>query len=75
MRAITIKKSILLVTIDRRCLFPRCQTRISIGLTQDEARNYTGFECENCKQWNEDSLSERDVPEWWDELNPSSNIS
>jgi|RhiMetdeSRZDD1v2_1073273.scaffolds.fasta_scaffold06111_6 hypothetical protein len=75
MRAITIKKDILLVTIERHCTFLECKGRVSIGVTRDEAREYHGFECPHCKRWNDDILNERDVPEWWDELNAGIDIS
>jgi len=75
MRGITIKKDILLVTIERHCFFSECQARVSIGVTREEAREYRGFDCPHCKRWNEDTLKECDVPEWWDELNRGVDIS
>lgn len=65
---IIIPRELLLVEIERRCRVPECNARARIGLTKDEARAYTGFECEICNQWNADGLNERDVPEWWEEL-------
>lgn len=65
---IIIPREVLLIEIERRCRMPECEARIRLGLTKDEARAYTGFECEHCKEWNEDALAERDVPEWWEEL-------
>lgn len=65
---IVIPREVLLVEIERRCLMPECEARARIGLTKEEARVYCGFECERCKEWNEDALSERDVPEWWEDL-------
>jgi hypothetical protein len=65
---ISTERRVLLVEIERRCADPQCNARARIGLTKDEARLYTGFECEQCKQWTPDSLHERDVPEWWEEL-------
>lgn len=62
------ERRVLLVEIERRCADPQCNTRARIGLTKEEARLYHGFECEQCKQWTVDSLQERDVPEWWEEL-------
>lgn len=62
---ITINRDILLVQIDRRCFFPDCGKRNLVGLTKAEARKYCGFECTHCKRWNEDVLSEQDVPESW----------
>jgi hypothetical protein len=65
---ISTVRRVLLVEIERRCADPQCNARAHIGLTKDEARLYSGFECEQCKQWTPDSLHERDVPEWWEEL-------
>jgi hypothetical protein len=59
---------VLLVEIERRCSDPHCNARAQLGLTKEEARVYCGFECERCKQWNDDALAERDVPDWWEEL-------
>ena len=61
-------REVLLVEIERRCADPACNARVFVGLTKDEARVYEGFECERCERWNEDSLSEGDIPEWWEEL-------
>jgi hypothetical protein len=65
---ITTTRRLLLVEIERRCADPQCNARAHIGLTKEDARLYCGFECEQCKQWTHDSLLERDVPEWWEEL-------
>jgi hypothetical protein len=62
------KRELLLVEIERRCADPACDAAARVGLTKAEARAYSGFECERCARWNEDALSERDVPEWWEEL-------
>jgi len=67
-RKITIAKQVLLFEIDRRCSFNDCQERNFIGLTKSEALAYKGFECHACKRWNEDSLTEKDAPDWWDEI-------
>jgi hypothetical protein len=56
------------VEIERRCSDPLCNGRARVGLTKEDARRYCGFECEQCKRWNSDSLSERDAPDWWEEL-------
>jgi hypothetical protein len=45
-----------------------CNARTLVGLTKEEARGYTGFECSRCERWYEDMLTERDIPEWWEEL-------
>ena len=65
---ITFRRDVLLVEIERRCADRQCNARTRTGLTKDEARVYEGFECERCERWNEDVLSERDIPEWWEEL-------
>jgi hypothetical protein len=65
---ISIARRVLLVEIERRCSDSQCNARAQLGLTKEEARLYCGFECEQCKQWTRDSLNERDVPEWWEEL-------
>lgn len=67
-RTIVIPRDILLVEIDRRCSFPDCDKRVLIGLTKNEAEDYAGFECEYCKRWNADTLTEKDVPDWWSEI-------
>ncbi len=67
-RRLIIPRDVLLIEIERRCRQPECNAKTRIGLTKGEARAYTGFECEVCKGWNEDVLTERDVPEWWEEL-------
>jgi RES domain-containing protein len=65
---IFIPRDVLLVEIERRCRDPHCAQKALIGLTKEEARAYCGFECERCgKRWN-DCLTERDVPDWWEEL-------
>ncbi|MBA2525122.1 MAG: hypothetical protein H0V18_04950 [Pyrinomonadaceae bacterium] len=60
-----IPREILLVEIDRRCFFPDCNARTLVGLTKQEARDYRGFECALCKRWNDDNLSDKDVPDEW----------
>ncbi len=64
-QVITFPREVLLVEIDRRCSMPDCAARVLIGLTKEEARSYTGFECERCGQWTVDRLSKKDIPEWW----------
>lgn len=66
---IQINRNILLVAIDRRCFFPDCGKRNSVGLTRDEAFNYRGFECTHCKRWNDDTVSEREIPDSWETQN------
>lgn len=65
---ITIPRQVLLVEIERRCRDAECNWKTRIGLTKDEARSYCRFECERCGHAWDDVLTERDVPEWWEEL-------
>lgn len=65
---IVIPREVLLLEIERRCQDALCKARTRIGLTKEEAHAYCGFECERCGQFWEDVLTERDVPEWWEEL-------
>ncbi|MFN2596728.1 MAG: hypothetical protein ABR563_06020 [Pyrinomonadaceae bacterium] len=66
-------RELLLTEIARRCR--GCDAAARIGLTKAEARDYRGFECEQCELWNEDELSERDIPEWWEELRVTSLVA
>lgn len=68
MSRIIIPREILLIEIERRCADAQCNTKARVGLTKEEARAYNGFECERCKRWNDDVLTERDVPDWWEDL-------
>lgn len=67
-QGITIERQVLLFEIERRCTFKDCNARNFLGLTKQEAREYTGFECSTCEKWNSDSLKLTDIPDWWDEL-------
>jgi len=74
-RAIKIERHVLLFEIDRRCSFADCNQRVSVGLTKPEALEYDGFDCAFCERWNDDALTERDVPDWWDEIQSHSRIN
>lgn len=65
---IVIPREVLLVEIERRCRDSACNARNRVGLTKAEARAYCGFECERCGQFWGDAVTERDAPEWWEEL-------
>ena len=56
------RRELLLAEIARRCR--ECEAAARVGLTKEEARTYHGFECARCEAWNEDALTERDIPEW-----------
>ncbi len=58
-----IPRKILLVEIDRRCFFPECNARTLVGLTKQEACEDRGFECRVRKRWNDDKLTDKDVPD------------
>ena len=65
---ISVRREVLLVEIERRCLDPQCGEKARLGLTKAEARAYRGFSCERCKRWHDDQLTRNDIPEWWEEL-------
>jgi hypothetical protein len=65
---IVFPRKVLLVEIERHCADTHCNARTRIGLTKEEARLYDGFECEVCERWHDDGLTERDIPDWWEEL-------
>jgi hypothetical protein len=67
-QSLTFPREVLLVEIERHCAEASCNARTRVGLTKEEARLYDGFECERCERWNADGLTERDIPDWWEEL-------
>src|SRR3954447_22239868 len=72
MKRIVFPREVLLVEVERRCGETPCGARVKLSLTKADARAYTGFECERCGRWFADALTERDIPEWWEELNVAS---
>ena len=72
MKRIVTPRELLLVEVERWCGDHACNARTRLSLTKAEARAYTGFECSRCERWNEDALTERDIPEWWEELKVAS---
>ena len=72
MKRFVFPREVLLVEVERRCGEPVCGARLKLSLTKAQARAYTGFECERCGRWYADALTERDIPEWWEELNVAS---
>jgi hypothetical protein len=71
-KRIVTPRELLLVEVERWCGDHACNARTRLSLTKAEARDYTGFECSRCERWNEDVLTERDIPEWWEELKVAS---
>lgn len=67
-KSMMFPREVLLIEIERRCTVAACGARTRVGLTKEDARGYTGFECERCESWNQDVLTERDIPDWWEEL-------
>ena len=72
---IRIERQVLLFEIDRRCGFEDCNQRVLLGLTKSEALDYKGFECTSCERWNDDSLKQTDVPDWWDEIQANRHVN
>ncbi len=72
MKRIVTPRELLLVEVERWCGDHACNARTRLSLTKEEARRHTGFECSRCERWNEDALTERDIPEWWEELKVAS---
>lgn len=67
-RRVVTPRELLLVEVERYCRDASCGALTRVGLTKSEARVYREFTCARCERAWDDSLSERDVPEWWDEL-------
>ena len=68
---ISFPRETLLVEIERRCTFTGCGAKNQIGLTKSEAIEYRGFDCEQCEEWNDDRLNQRDIPGSWLEQIPN----
>lgn len=58
-------RDVLVVEIDRRCGVDACRARNLISLTRAEAVGYVGFTCTECESWNDDRLTESEMPESW----------
>jgi hypothetical protein len=71
-KKIVTPRELLLVEVERWCGDHMCNARTRLSLTKAEARAYKGFECSRCERWNEDALTELDIPEWWKELKVTS---
>ena len=57
----------LVIEIHRRCGADECRKRNQIGLTKAEAIEYRGFHCSACEHWNDDRLSQVEMPDSWNE--------
>jgi hypothetical protein len=58
-------RTTLLIEIERRCAFPDCAARNQISLTKQEAIEYRGFDCFQCKRQNEDHVRRSELPDFW----------
>lgn len=67
-RRVVVPRELLLVEVERYCRDPDCYALTRTGLTKADARRYGSFTCTRCEQTWDDSLGERDIPEWWEEL-------
>lgn len=67
-RRVVTPRELLLVEVERYCRDASCGALTRVGLTKSEARLYREFTCERCERAWDDALAERDVPEWWEEL-------
>jgi hypothetical protein len=72
---IQIERRVLLLEIERRCRFAHCNQRVSVALTKSEALEYRGYDCPSCERWNDDVLTPRDVPDWWDEIHANLRVN
>ncbi len=60
-------REVLVVEIDRRCSADECHARNQISLTKPEAIQYRGFNCSECETWNDDRLTQSEMPDSWRE--------
>jgi hypothetical protein len=60
-------RQVLVIEIDRRCSTEECRARNQISLTKTEAIEYRGFNCAECERWNDDRLSQSEMPDSWHE--------
>ena len=58
-------REVLLIEIERRCIFLDCHGRNQVGLTKAEAIEYRGFHCSHCERWNDDQLKGSELPDSW----------
>jgi hypothetical protein len=64
-------RTTLVIEIDRRCAVADCRQRNSKGLTRTQAIEYRGFNCSECESWNDDRLSQPELPDSWNNLKGS----
>jgi hypothetical protein len=60
-------RDVLVIEIDRRCNGEECRARNQISLTKAEAIEYRGFNCSVCETWNDDRLTQSEMPDSWNE--------
>ena len=60
-------RDVLVIEIDRRCSSDECRARNQISLTKPEAIQYRGFNCSECESWNDDRLTQSEMPDSWRE--------
>jgi hypothetical protein len=59
------QRQILLIEIERYCQQSDCSKLNRVGLTETEAREYDGFTCERCENWNSDTIKSGELPPEW----------
>ena len=60
-------REVLVIEIDRRCSDDECRARNQVSLTKAEAIEYRGFNCSECETWNDDRLTQSEMPGSWNE--------
>ena len=60
-------RDVLVIEIDRRCAAEDCRARNQVSLTKLEAIEYRGFACSECEIWNDDRLTQSEMPDSWNE--------
>ena len=64
-RKFQFPREVLLIEIERRCSLMDCAGRNLIGLTKAETIEYRGFHCSECERWNDDEVSQSELPDSW----------
>ena len=60
-------RDVLVIEIGRRCAGDECHARNLISLTKAEAIGYRGFNCSECETWNDDRVTQSEMPDSWNE--------